>query len=75
MEAVKVLQEDMSPVLHVRWIDEETHHAGVTALLIAARRELSLVDCVSFDVMRQLGIKAAFTFDVHFAEQGFERIL
>ena len=74
MEAVKVLQEDMSPVLHVEWIDEGTHHAGITALLIAARRELSLVDCVSFDVMRRLGLKAAFTFDAHFAEQGFEQI-
>jgi len=40
--------------------------------LTAARRQLSLVDCISFEVMRRRGIKTAFTFDDHFAEQGFE---
>jgi predicted nucleic acid-binding protein len=74
MEAVRVLQEDVAPLLHVEWIDEGTHAAGAAALLTAARRQLSLVDCVSFTVMRQLGIKRAFTFDEHFAEQGFERV-
>lgn len=74
MEAVRVLQEDVAPILRVEWVDESTHDAGVAALLTAARRELSLVDCVSFNVMRRLGIKTAFTFDDHFAEQGFEQI-
>ncbi len=74
MEAIQVLQEDVTPMLRVEWVDEGTHAAGVAALLTAARRQLSLVDCVSFDVMRQRGIKTAFTFDDHFAEQGFERV-
>jgi len=74
LEAVRVLREDVVPVLRVEWVDESAHHAGVTALLIAARRQLSLVDCVSFDTMRRLGIKTAFTFDRHFSEQGFEHI-
>jgi len=72
MEAVRVLQEDVVPVLSVEWVDETCHHASVMALLIAARRQLSLVDCVSFYTMRRLGIKTAFTLDRHFAEQGFE---
>jgi predicted nucleic acid-binding protein len=75
MEAVRVLQEDVVPVLRVEWVDKNAHNAGVTALLIAARRQLSLVDCVSFDTMRRLGIRRAFTFDRHFIEQGFEHIL
>jgi predicted nucleic acid-binding protein len=29
------------------------------------------VDCTSFEMMRELGIHNAFTFDRHFAEQGF----
>lgn len=33
-----------------------------------------LVCCVSFDIMRQLGIKSLFAFDRHFKEQGFECI-
>lgn len=72
MEAVRTLQEDILPMLHIEWVDESSHHAGVTAMLTAARRKLSLVDCVSFEVMRQLGIKTAFAFDPHFAEQGFQ---
>ena len=74
MEAVRTLQEDVLPMLHVEWVDESRHRAGVTAMLTAARRRLSLVDCVSFEVMRQLGIKTAFAFDPHFGEQGFECI-
>lgn len=42
--------------------------------LTANRRQLSLVDCVSFTVMRERGIKTAFVFDDHFEEQGFECI-
>jgi predicted nucleic acid-binding protein len=52
-------------------VDLEMHRAGVSALLAASRRNLSLVDCVSFEVMRTLGIKVVFTFDPHFREQGF----
>ena len=74
MEAVRALQEDILPILHIEWVDEPSHRAGVTAVLTAARRNLSLVDCVSFEVMRQLGIKTAFAFDPHFGEQGFECI-
>jgi predicted nucleic acid-binding protein len=29
---------------------------------------------VSFEIMRTLGIKTAFTFDPHFKEQGFTAI-
>jgi predicted nucleic acid-binding protein len=74
MEAARVLQDDVAPMLHVEWVDEGTHDAGVAALLTAARRQLSLVDCVSFNVMHRLGIKTAFAFDDDFAKQGFELI-
>ncbi len=45
--------------------------ASVLAFLTAGRRALSLVDCASLVVMRRLGVEKAFTFDRHFAEQGF----
>lgn len=74
MKAVRIFQDDVSPVLIIEWVDESTHRAGVTGVLTALRKNLSLVDCVSFDVMRRLGIKSAFVFDPHFKEQGFDCI-
>ena len=41
------------------------------ALLAASRRKVSLVDCMSFEVMRRYGIRSAFAFDPHFSEQDF----
>jgi len=70
--AVRTFQEDIVPVLKVEWVDETIHQVGIASVLAAARKELSLVDCVSFEIMRRLGIKTAFVFDHHFEEQGFE---
>jgi predicted nucleic acid-binding protein len=44
------------------------------SMLAADKKRLSLVDCISFNIMRRLGIKSAFAFDRHFKEQGFECI-
>jgi predicted nucleic acid-binding protein len=71
--AARGFQEDVVPILQVEFVTFEIHRLGVAALLSASRRELSLVDCVSFEVMRDLGIKTAFTFDAHFREQGFSK--
>ena len=69
--AVRTLAEDVLPVLRVHWVTPEEHQASTSALLTAGRRDLSLVDCVSFETMRRLGILEAFAFDKHFTEQGF----
>ncbi|MDY7041488.1 MAG: PIN domain-containing protein [Chloroflexota bacterium] len=69
--AVRTFQEDIVPVLNVEWVDESVHQVGIASVLAAARKGLSLVDCVSFEIMRRLGIKTAFAFDRHFEEQGF----
>jgi len=74
LEAVRSLVEDILPILRVHWIGEAEHGAGVAALLTTGRRQLSLVDCTSFIVMRQLRLKTAFTFDSDFATQGFETL-
>ena len=72
MAAVRALYEDVAPVLQVDWVSEEQHRAGAGAMLAASRRKLSLVDCVSFQTMRNHGLRSAFCFDTHFREQGFE---
>jgi predicted nucleic acid-binding protein len=48
--------------------------AAMSALLAANRRTLSLVDCTSFEIMRESGLDTVFTFDAHFSEQGFKVI-
>lgn len=72
MEAVVAFQNDIRPILTVLWVDEGLHQRAVSALLAAQRRRLSMVDCASFESMRQGGLRQAFTFDAHFTEQGFE---
>jgi len=71
MTAMTALVEDLLPVVSVRWVDEVTHKAALASFLTANRRQLSYVDCVSFQVMRDTGIKAALTLDAHFKQQGF----
>jgi predicted nucleic acid-binding protein len=72
IEAVRVFERDIRPVLRLIWITRELHEAGVGVHLAAGRRALSLVDCVSFEVMRRTGLRAAFAFDPHFREFGYE---
>ncbi len=69
--AVRGFQEDLLPLVNIEFVSSATHQSGVAALLSASRRNLSLVDCVSFEIMRNAGIKAVFAFDPHFKEQGF----
>jgi uncharacterized protein len=69
--AYRGFAEDIQPLLQVEWVAEDLHHAATHAVLAAARRKLSLVDCVSFQTMRRHDIRTAFCFDAHFREQGF----
>lgn len=74
MEALRSYHEDVLPLVNVEWIDEALHRSGVSALLAATRRKLSLVDCLSFEIMRKEGIKTTFAYDAHFEEQGFRSL-
>ena len=74
LQAVRAFQSKVMPSLIVRWVDETLHQQALTSILSANRRDLSLVDCASFQTMRLDGINRAFTFDQHFAEQGFQLV-
>jgi predicted nucleic acid-binding protein len=60
------------PLLEVIWIDAEWHGRAMQRLLAQDRRDLSLVDCVSFEIMEAREIKEAFAFDRHFEENDFK---
>ena len=74
MEAVRVFERDIVPVLRLVWVTREVHEAAASAHLLAARRTLSLVDCVSFNIMRKTGLEVAFAIDRHFPDQGFSAL-
>lgn len=74
IDALRLFESDIYPVVEIAWVDEAIHRQGMSALLVANRRNLSLVDCTSFEIMRQIGADEVFTFDPHFGEQGFKTL-
>jgi predicted nucleic acid-binding protein len=72
LDAVRTFTTDFVPLLEMEWVGADVHATAVSALLVASRRDLSLVDCVSFETMRRRGISRAFAFDRHFKTQGFD---
>jgi predicted nucleic acid-binding protein len=71
MDAVRTFHDAILPLLRLEWIDEGVHARSVSAFLAADRKGPSLVDFSSFEIMRRLGIRSAFTFDRHYRRHGF----
>ena len=72
MPAVRDFLLRIVPVLNVEWVAEPLHRRGATRLIKEDRRRLSLVDCISFELMNEKGITRALTLDRHFEEAGYE---
>ncbi len=63
--------EHVMPLLSVTWVAEALHRRGVQRMLRENRRGLSLVDCVSFEFMREHSLREALALDNDFVEAGF----
>lgn len=74
LDAVRSFRADFAPLIDVVWVDETLHNAGLDMLLDRRRRLLSLVDAVSFIVMRQRRLAEAFAIDPHFEQEGFSLV-
>jgi len=72
-EAALQLTDHIYPALTTVWVDEPLHRAALAAHRAAAGSSISLVDQVSFEVMRRVGIATAFAFDADFEREGFSR--
>ena len=74
LDAVRSFRADFAPLIDVVWVDETLHDAGLDMLLDRRKRLLSLVDAVSFIVMRQRSMAEAFAVDPHFEQEGFSLV-
>lgn len=59
------------PLLEIVWVDDKWYAKAAQRLLAQNNRDISLVDCLSFEIMENLRIECAFAFDRHFEENGF----
>jgi predicted nucleic acid-binding protein len=55
----------------IEWVDEDLHASGIRELERSRRRHVSLVDHISFLVMRRRRVTTAFAFDPDFSSAGF----
>lgn len=74
IDAVRLFNNDIIPIFKVHFVDETLQNLCINNLIIANRKNVSLVDYTSFEIMKQLNINKVFTFDCHFKEMGFEII-
>jgi predicted nucleic acid-binding protein len=67
--AIKLTRDSTAFV--VDWVDDELHASGVRALERSKKRHVSLVDHISFLLMRRRDVSTAFAFDPDFTAAGF----
>jgi len=71
LEAVQDFYTKIYPLLELVWIDENLCSRAIQRLLLLNEKEVSLVDCLSFEIMEAQEITYAFSFDKHFEVHGF----
>ncbi len=59
------------PVLEIVWVDDKWYAKAIQRLFAQNNRNVSLVDCLGFEIMEAFQIEHAFAFDRHFEENGF----
>ncbi len=72
LDAVRDFNGKILPLLEVVWVDTDWYNRAMQRLLTQNRKKLSLVDCLSFEIMEAREISEAYTFDRHFEENGFK---
>ena len=63
---------DDSANFTIEWIDKSLHLYGIRQWQKSGKRHISLVDHISFLVMRRHHVKIAFAFDPDFEREGFK---
>lgn len=71
-DAFRAFGDTIVRSLEIVWVDRALHAEAWELAAQQGRHGPSLVDCVSFLLMRDLGILRALTLDGHFGARGFE---
>ena len=71
IKAATKLAKD-SAAFVIEWVDEDLHADGIRELEQSGKRRLSLVDHISFLVMKRRQVTTAFAFDPDFEAAGFQ---
>ena len=71
------LYRDMraDPTIAIVSVDPELFERGIDLYAARLDKDWSLVDCISFGVMRDMGITDALSGDHHFSQAGFTALL
>lgn len=72
--AIKLLNNLRSDRYKVIHPDESLILAAEEIFVSSTSKNVSYSDCISFAVMKHLGISLVLSFDVHFKKQGFKRV-
>ena len=71
LAAVHDLQSKIIPLLEIIWANGDWYTRAIQRLFALNDRNISLVDCLNFEIMESREITYAFSFDKHFPENGF----
>lgn len=63
-----------APAFVIEWVDDELHASGIHELQRSSKRQVSLVDHISFLVMTRRRVPTAFAFDPDFISAGFRLV-
>lgn len=74
LRAARFLHTEVVPLMSVEWVDASTYSGAAALVFAQGARDLSIVDCVSFQVMDRRGIDVAFGRDHHFSDRGMRLI-
>jgi predicted nucleic acid-binding protein len=69
--SVRDFNKKLLPLFEIIWSDKEWYVRAIQRLFLEAHQGISLVDCLSFEIMESFDITMAFAFDRHFEKMGF----
>jgi predicted nucleic acid-binding protein len=71
LDAVRDFNTKILPLLEIIWTDKVWYARAIQRLFLQSQKNVSLVDCLSFEIMESFDISLAFSFDKNFEEMGF----